>query len=277
MYNRRIAETGSIFFIHRGVLVVPLDFFEATKKNMSSLNQTERQLFDHVVKNMDKVKNMSIQKFAANRYLSTTTIFRFTQKLGFSGYSEFINSLLVTAHQNQHLEIPEVMHNKVYSDEYLKNVFEAVRVMPENKIIQVHKLLDRHPNVYILTDEDTNSIGRYCEKLFMGMGLRTYFPEAAYQTKAVLDLIEDDDLLIVLSYYGQESALIDTVERIFLKRKPFLLSVTRADNNVIQNISDVNFYIFADEIHMHGINLTSHVSILMILELLIYGYIAKPA
>lgn len=256
---------------------MPLDFFEATKKNMSSLNQTERQLFDHVVKNMDKVKNMSIQKFAANRYLSTTTIFRFTQKLGFSGYSEFINSLLVTAHQNQHLEIPEVMHNKVYSDEYLKNVFEAVRVMPENKIIQVHKLLDRHPNVYILTDEDTNSIGRYCEKLFMGMGLRTYFPEAAYQTKAVLDLIEDDDLLIVLSYYGQESALIDTVERIFLKRKPFLLSVTRADNNVIQNISDVNFYIFADEIHMHGINLTSHVSILMILELLIYGYIAKPA
>jgi len=251
-----------------------LDFFETTNKNMPLLNQTERQLFDYVVKNMDKVKNMSIQKFAAERFLSTTTIFRFTQKLGFSGYSEFINSLLITSHQTRHVEIPNVVQQKLYNEEYLKNIMEAVRVMPANKVAQVHQVLGRKPNVYIITDENANDIGRYCEKLFMGAGLRTYFPEVGYQIQAVLDLIKDSDLLIVLSYSGQEAALVETVERIFFKKKPFLLSITRADNNVIQNMSDVNFYMFADEIIMHGINLTSHVSMLMIIELLIYGHVA---
>jgi len=250
-----------------------LDFFEVTNKNIHLLNPTERQLFDYVVKNMDMVKDMSIQKLASERYLSTTTIFRFTQKLGFSGYAEFINSLLVTNHQ-QRVEIPSVIHKKVYNEEYLKNIMEAVRVMPAEKIAQVHEVLDRKPHVYIITDEDTSDIGRYCEKLFMGMGLSTYFPEAVYQIQSLYDHIEDGDLLIVLSYSGQEPALVETVERIFLKKKPFLLSVTRADNNAIQNMSDVNFYIFADEIVLNNINLTSRVSIIIILELLVYDHIA---
>ena len=253
---------------------MPLDFFEVANKNMSMLNQTERQLFDYVAKNMDKIKGMSIQKFAADRFLSTTTIFRFTQKLGFTGYSDFINSLLVTSYQTRHVEIPSVVHQKLYSEEYLKNIMEAVRVMPSDKVAKVHQILSRNPHVYIITDEDANDIGRYCEKLCMGAGLRTYFPEVRYQIQAVLDLVEDEDLLIALSYSGQEAALLDVVEQIFLKKKPFLLSITRSDNNVIQNMSDVNFYMFADEIFMNGINLTSHLPILMIIELLIYGFIS---
>ncbi len=250
------------------------DFFDVTQKTHPRLNQTERALFDYVVKNMDKVKNMSIQKLAAERYLSTTTIFRFTQKLGFSGYSDFVNSLLITAHHNPRSDVPDVMQKKQYSQEYLKNVMEAVRVMPREKVALVHEVLERRPNVYIVTDEHTNDVGRYCERLFMGLGLRTYFPEVAYQVNAVLDLIEDGDLLIALSYSGQDANLIHIVERIFLDKHPFLLSVTRADNNAIQNMSDANFYVFADEIRLHDIDLTSRVSMLMILELLVYDAIA---
>ena len=65
-----------------------VDFFEATSETIRELNSTERWLFDYVVKNMDKVKHMSIQKFAAEKFLSTTAIFRFTKKLGFTGYAD---------------------------------------------------------------------------------------------------------------------------------------------------------------------------------------------
>jgi RpiR family glv operon transcriptional regulator len=246
------------------------DFFEATQDALPRLNHTERALFDYVIKNMDKVKDMSIQRFAEERYLSTTTIFRFAQKLGFAGYSDFTNSLLVTEHRSRSVEVPSVLHNKKYSDEYLKNIMEAVRVMPTEKIRQVLDVLSRKPKVYIITDTNANELGRYCEKLFLAIGRRTYFPEAAYQVSAMMDLVCDDDLLIVLSYSGEERTLIETVERVFHERRPFLLSITRADNNTIQNMSDVNFYIFADEIHMNDIDLTSQIAMLMILELLVY-------
>ncbi len=249
------------------------NFFEVTLSNLSRLNDTEQLLFDYVVKNMDKVKHMSIQKLAAERYLSTTTVFRFTQKLGFQGYSDFVDSLLITDFVAPTPELPAVLHNKRYSEEYLKNIYEAVRVMPTEHIERVNEVLKREPNVYILADGHSADIGRYAERLFLSLGLRAYFPEADYQFAHVYNTVEDGDLVVVLSYSGQNPTVIEALELILSKRKPFLLSITRADNNIVQNMSDVNFYIFADEIFAGGVELTSRVSMLTILELLVYEHL----
>ncbi|MDR0500451.1 MAG: MurR/RpiR family transcriptional regulator [Coriobacteriales bacterium] len=246
------------------------DFFLATQDALPKLNQTERALFDYVVRNMDKVKGMSIQQLANDRYLSKTTILRFAKKLGFTGYRDFTHSLLITEHRVHTAAVPDVLHNKPYADEYLKNVTEAVRVLPENKVERVLEFLARKPNVYVVADENCNDIGRYAERLFLGLGLRTYFPEVPYQVTAMLDLIRDGDLLVLLSFSGEDRTLVSTVEHILFEHKPLCVSITRADNNTIQNMSDVNFYVFADEIKQNSINLTSRVAMLMILELLVY-------
>jgi RpiR family glv operon transcriptional regulator len=249
---------------------VARDFFEATQGARERLNQTERRLFDYVVRNMDAVKEYSIQRFAKECYLSTTTIFRFARKLGFTGYSDFINSLLVTEHRRRSASVPNVLYSKAYAEEYLKNVMEAVRVMPQQSVERVLNVLRGQPSVYVLTDEHANELGRYCEKLFLGLGLRAYFPEVGYQVTAMMDMVQAGDLLIVLSYSGEDAAVIELVERLLAEKAPFVLSVTRADNNSVQSMSDVNFYVFADEVVLGGINLTSQVGMLMILELLVY-------
>ena len=251
-----------------------LDFFEATQNVLPNLNQTDRDLFEYVVKNMDHVKDMSIQKFAAEQFLSTTTIFRFTQKLGFSGYTDFINSLLITSHQAKNAEIPQALHNKIYSEEYLKNIIEAVRVMPVDLVAKVMDILESMPKIFILTDEHASLIGQYSEKLFLGLGFRAYFPEATYQMQSLLDTIKSSDMIIALSYSGQDNNLMNTIKKVFTNAKPFLLSITRAENNVLEGLSDVNFYVFAEEIYINGMNLTSTVPMLTVLELLIYEYIS---
>ena len=251
------------------------DFFETTQETIRELNQTERQLFDHVVKNMDKVKNMTIQKFASDWLVSTTTIFRFTQKLGFSGYADFINSLLVTSHNQQNAVLPDVVVGRRYSEEYLKNAMEAVRVMSPQLVEGVITTLICQPDIYILTDANTHAIGQYCERLFIGLGFHAYFPEAAYQMQNLVNHIRSQDMIIALSYSGQDAMMLDFVEKVFLRERPYLLSITRADNNPLDSLSDANFYVFAEEIRLHGMNLTSSVPMLMILELLVYEYIAR--
>ena len=250
------------------------DFFEATQDTIRTLNQSERELFDYVVKNMDEVKFWSIQKFAAEWLVSTTTIFRFTQKLGFSGYSDFINSLLVTSHSKQDAALPEVVTGRDYGEAYLKNAMEAVRVMSPQRIQEVIAKLSVRPDIYILADDNTHPIGQYCERLFIALGFHAYFPEAAYQMQNLANHISSQDMIIALSYTGEDAVLIDVIQRIFLRGRPYLLSITRADNNPLESLSDTNFYVFADEIHLNGMDLTSSVPMLMILELLIYEYIA---
>ena len=251
------------------------DFFEATRETIRNLNQTERELFDYVVKNMAEVRHWSIQKFASEWLVSTTTIFRFTQKLGFSGYVDFINSLLVTSHGQQESVVPDVVLGRIYSEEYLKNTMEAVRVMSPRRIEQVYAKLDLRPDIYILADDNTHPIGQYCERLFIALGFHAYFPEAAYQMQNLANHIRSEDMIIALSYSGKDTVLNDIIQRIFLRGRPYLLSITRADNNPLESISDTNFYVFADEICLNSMDLTSSIPMLMVMELLIYGYMAK--
>jgi len=252
-----------------------MDFFEATQETARNLNPTDRKLFDYVVKNMREVKGMSIQKFAASQFLSTTTIFRFARKLGFSGYADFIDSLLITLHNQQHTNLPTVVVSQGYSEEYLKNTMEAIRVMSPNRTAEVMAKLMENPSIYILADDNTHVIGQYCERLFIGLGFHAYFPETPYQMQNLVNRVRSEDMIIALSFQGKDVVLIDFIERVYLKARPYLLSVTRADNNTLESLSDCNFYVFADEIRMKSMDLTSNVAMLMIVELLVYEYIAK--
>jgi len=247
------------------------DFFTRTQESSRNLNATNRDLFDYVVKNMNAVMNMSIQKFAQTKFVSTTTIFRFAQRLGFAGYSDFTNCLLITAHHRPEANLPGTILNPNYSESYLKNAMETVRAMSPPDMAKVAELLASRPNVYILTDDNTHPLALYSEKLFIGLGLRTYAPEATYQMQALVNHISDKDMFIALSHSGQDTAMIDFIERAYLHARPFLMSITRPDNNKLESLSDVNFYIFTEEVQHGGMDLTSCMPMLMVLEMLVYG------
>ena len=249
------------------------DFFAVTRNSLCNLNQNERSLYEFVIKNMDTVKDISIQNFAKRQFVSTTTVFRFVQKLGFAGYTDFLNSLLITSYTNKDLSVSDVIVGGNYSETYLQNAIEAVRVMSPERVKNVLDVLQQNPGIYILCDDNTHTIGQYTEKLFIGLGFRAYFPEAAYQMQTLVNHIRKDDMIIALSYTGQDPTLIDVIERIYMKERPYLLSVTRADNNILESLSDTNFYVFADEMHLNEMDLTSVVPMLMVLELLVYQYV----
>lgn len=252
-----------------------IDFFEQTSERLQDLNATERKLFDYVVKNMHVVKDMSIQKFAETQFLSTTSIFRFTQKLGFSGYADFTNSLLVTTHSHRQPDLTGVNSEQNFSKNYLENAIETVRVMSQKDSDKVVALLKTKPRIYIVTDDHTHTIGQYVERLFIGLGFHAYFPETAYQRQNLVNRIRQQDMIIALSYSGKDDALVEFIQRIFLSERPHLLSITRADNNPLQMLSDTNFYAFADPIRLNDMYATSSITMLMIVEMLVYEYMAK--
>lgn len=251
------------------------DFFEVTKDKLRDLNQNERELFDYVVKNINLVKTLSIQKFAATQFISTTSIFRFTKKLGFTGYSDFIASLVATSTAQQSTPLPDIVKDSDYSQMYLKNIMEAARVMSAQYVDDICEKLKTRPNIYILCDDSTHGIGQYAERLFIGLGFRAYFPEAAYQMQTLVSHVQTHDMIIALSYTGEDETLCDFIKRVYLKEKPYLMSITRADNNVLESLSDANFYMFAEAMHLNGMDLTSTLPMLMILELLVYAYMKK--
>ena len=89
--------------------------------------------------------------------------------------------------------------------------------------------------------------------------------------------IKREDVLMVLCYSGDNALVISRIEKIFSVSTPIIVSITRADNNIIQNMSDLNFYVFADEVSYDGMDVTSRCGMIAILEVLLYKRITRAA
>ena len=149
-------------------------------------------------------------------------------------------------------------------------MIEAVKVITDEKINKFNAIMNRNPNIFILAEGLSHEVGRYFYRLLTMMGFNTEMPDEEYEFVSVLHRIKRDDVLLVLSYTGNNRSVIQKIERIFAIATPTIVSLTRADNNTIQNMSDLNFYVFADEIDCQGANVTSRCGMIAIMETLLY-------
>ncbi|MBR3228421.1 MAG: SIS domain-containing protein, partial [Erysipelotrichaceae bacterium] len=113
------------------------------------------------------------------------------------------------------------------------------------------------------------------KRLLVSCGYNVETPVEEYEFKRVLKKIKRDDILFVLSYNGNNKSVIHRIERIFAISTPSIISITRSDNNAIQNMSDLNFYIFADEVEYEGEDITSRIGMIAIIETLMYKRIVS--
>ncbi|MDN6596257.1 SIS domain-containing protein [Lentilactobacillus parabuchneri] len=85
--------------------------------------------------------------------------------------------------------------------------------------------------------------------------------------------VKKDDVIFVFDYAGEDDELISIIQNLQSQRQyAMLVSITGANNNTIQNMSNENLYLFTGELKVSGIDMTSHVSLIVIMELLLYQF-----
>ncbi|MGJ7911075.1 MurR/RpiR family transcriptional regulator [Neobacillus sp. LXY-1] len=254
-----------------------MDFFEITSKHINTLNHNEKDLYNYIIRNMEEVKKSTIRDLAAKCYVSPATIIRFLRKIGFSGYSDFIAILKFTDTDHEEFHNPFVVSQENYRIEYLKNIYESVRVLDIEKVNQISRLLKNKPRLVIMARGLNKSVGHYFEYLFSGFGFEVVFPEDNYFRQMLLNGIRNTDLVFFFSYGGEDKELIRDIELLNIKSKATVVSITSANNNPVQNMSHINFYVFADSIQVNGIDMTSRISMISLIELIAYKYMEEIA
>lgn len=63
-------------------------------REAEELNATDRMIRDFILDYPEKIKKMTVRSLAGELYLSTASIIRFTQKLGYGGFTDFKMQLL---------------------------------------------------------------------------------------------------------------------------------------------------------------------------------------
>ncbi|MEG2187466.1 MAG: MurR/RpiR family transcriptional regulator [Clostridia bacterium] len=252
-----------------------MNFFERTNEHLTELNENEQKIFEYVVRNMQEVKNMQIRSLAASCFVSTTTIIRFAKKLGFEGYRELIESVKFTCHSLDSNELPDVLWRRGYSEDYLKNVIESVRVISQEKIDKFRRCATKQRTIYFYGTGLDREAAHYAYRLFTSMGYYTYCPTEDYEVQATINQLKDDDILFLFSLSGEDRQVINLVESARLRCKPVIATVTQSANNLLQSMSDIDFYVFTDHVKYKNLDLSARISMIAIAEMLVYSLIAK--
>jgi len=256
---------------------VQIDFFNRNKDGLSQLSKAEAELFNYTLRNMHLVKNMTIRDFAQANFVSTSTVLRYVRKIGFEGWSDFLESVRISEASSRKPLIPDILHENSYYNNYLKNIIEAIKVLTINssKLEHYDQIMSRYPHIFILSRGLSGEVGSYACHLLKAIGYDAELLAYDYELYSVMRRIKREDMLLVFSYSGNNSTIVSYLEQILSVSTPTIVSITRSDNNIIQNLSDLNFYVFADEIDFHGNDVTSRCGMVAVLEILLYKHITK--
>ena len=209
---------------------------ELMNKYYNNLNDNDKLICKYIINNKDTCYKLSIENFAAKCNVSSTTLFRFAQKISLTGFSELKVKL--------RLEAESKSNNKI-------NLLEAVTD-------SYHKMIDHIKN------KDCTSL---FEKMYNAKRIIVYgsgysqarvaseFKRIFLPTKKIIfnmhgnDMAEaigalasEGDFVIIISLSGESKGVIELAEILRLNCIP-TLSITRMMNNTLASLCEENLYI----------------------------------
>lgn len=218
------------------------DFFTATAPYLPFLNKTDRSIYDYVTQNLERVKDESIRSLSHECFVSTATTFRFVQKLGFSGYADFINLLRLTYYASLEKTCLKSESSESYAQEYVESIHETLGVLSDEKMNAFSTHFNRARSMLLLADDACMEAAFYARRLFCMLGCPTLVLQYGYELKNAQSNITREDMLLVLAS-GQEQALLEKIRRLRAEHPAYLVSITGQKHSILQKLSDLNLYV----------------------------------
>lgn len=224
-----------------------IDMMCHLSSKIASMTKTQKKIAEFILSQSEMAVNLSITQLAKKIQVDPSSITRFCQRLGFSGYADFCYSV-------KRQSISPLLSNEDYydytgescSDLIHKSVSvfnhmisQTMLLLDDKRMDCAATILSRARNVYIYAHGSGNSSALYTQSLFLQSGLPCSAFYEPSQTLISASLAKEDDVVIVFSFSGRSSNLIDAI-RIAQKRKVKVIAITGFPNSPIDQMADIS-------------------------------------
>lgn len=229
-----------------------------TYRQIANLNDTETNIYQYIIKNLESVLKMSVRELAEKTFVSTATIVRFCQKLDCDGFVEFKTKLRLFYETAMLPDIEDEVDvlleffNYARSDDFKERIQTFVHYIQEARTICF---------VGIGT---SGVLGEFGARYFSNIGYFSQSISDPYYPPLVNH--NDTHLLIVLSESGETREVIDQI-RIYQSQNTKILTITNKPGSTIDKMADASIYYYVKDIILpQTYNISSQVPVLYILE-----------
>lgn len=214
---------------------MPVFSYEQIRK----MNSGEFQVYNYIVSSFDTILGMNIRQVAENAGVSTTTVFRFCEKMGCSGYTE----LKYRIRQELKLQNRDGSFDAAPALQYIEN--SAKDDSFTAKIKQAAKLCADAGQIILSGNRESKTLIHYGSYLFSSIG------KAAFTAQDGCGVIcpskKNQSTLLLLSSWGYGEDIISLINT-YKKAGAPLISVTNTEHCPAAQMSDVNFSCYLPEI-----------------------------
>lgn len=221
-------------------------------------NQSEIALSDYILKNREKVLEMSIQELAQKTYSSTSTIVRLCQKIGLKGYQHFkitlsanlqkdydnigdINADFPFTNKDSYMEIFKKMLE--LSSESLVQTYELLSV---NQVEEAVKMILQAERVGLFAAGDNYIAALSFHNRMMKINKNIIISTLPYEDRQLALTFGPNDCAIVMSYSGENKDMI-LLTKILHANKVKIISICAEEKSHVSEISDVLLPVYKKE------------------------------
>ena len=243
-----------------------------TIEQINGLSISELELLRYLDGHKEEIQDLSIQKLANMRFVSTATIIRLCKKIGYNGYSELKYHLKQEAQNDQNSRQSETVKNII--DKNLLMIRQTSELIDEESIEKIVNTMKDANRIHFFGKGITSTILSYFSKLLLTRGIINGYYEDTHIAYIAAEQMTDKDVLFLCSLSGTTHQTV-RMGQIAKSRGATVISVTINSQNELSKIADYPLCFHNEQ----GVNkpndIISREPIFFILNVIITAYFNK--
>lgn len=217
-----------------------------------SLTRAEYRVLSHLTAHPLLVGNITVRELAQATYVSTATIMRLCQKLGFSGYSELIwhcKQLLAASPHIAH-EAPGSQNEAAPAmfERFLSNYRRTFQWVTPEKMAQFSQLLREKEHFFLYGAGFSWLFAEYLTKKLQVLGKTAFISGPGDSRNIFLSNASRYEVFIAFSRSGETEQVLDKA-RIARNVGMTVAAFTRASPNSLAAMADLHFALYDEGVH----------------------------
>ena len=218
---------------------------EIINKNKQLLNPTDMVLVKYILNNRNQMRHISIHDLAKKCCVSSTTVVRFAQKLGFDGFSD-LKALLKRESSVQEIQPQDIL--AALEKFYTKTGTNLMKRNYDNASRLIH---EAHRVFAFASGYVQSNVVREIKRLFFYDNILIYDIGGKDEFYSILRTANKDDLFIFVSLSGESHHVTEFSLQLQIRGIP-LISITTLNENTLASRSTENLYIFSEEFQVNA-------------------------
>ncbi|EKO5173843.1 SIS domain-containing protein [Vibrio vulnificus] len=223
----------------------------------TQLSQSGRVIGDWIVENAEKTAQLTSQELAEQAQVSQSSIVKFTQRLGFKGYSAFKLALTEEIGRKQAMQATP-LHSDILADDPLAVIaqklikaktdamFQTTNALSYEACHQAVQWLSEARRVQIVGIGGSALTAKDLSYKLLKLGITTLAEQDSHVQIAVARTLSEQDVQIAISFSGERKEILVAAEAA-KEQGAKVIALSSPKKSRLRQIADMTFDTIADE------------------------------